>query len=82
MWWRSPMPSSSGSARTERCTACRVRSSFIICSGRHAMAKRKTIALALGSGGARGYAHIGVIEEVLARGYDIRAISGCSMGSL
>ncbi|WP_246116402.1 MULTISPECIES: patatin-like phospholipase family protein [Cobetia] len=46
------------------------------------MAKRKTIALALGSGGARGYAHIGVIEEVLARGYDIRAISGCSMGAL
>ncbi len=40
------------------------------------------IALALGSGGARGYAHIGVIDEVVARGYDIVAISGCSMGAL
>jgi len=28
------------------------------------------VALALGSGGARGYAHIGVIEALRARGYD------------
>ncbi|ANF57772.1 patatin-like phospholipase family protein [Halotalea alkalilenta] len=38
--------------------------------------------LALGSGGARGYAHIGVIEEVESRGYEIAAISGCSMGAV
>lgn len=38
--------------------------------------------LALGSGGARGYAHIGVIQEVQARGYQICAISGCSMGAV
>lgn len=44
------------------------------------MAKR--IALVLGSGGARGYAHIGVIEEVEARGYEVIAISGCSMGAV
>nr|WP_298374453.1 patatin-like phospholipase family protein [uncultured Halomonas sp.] len=42
----------------------------------------KRIALVLGSGGARGYAHIGVIDEVVSRGYDIVAISGCSMGAL
>lgn len=42
----------------------------------------KRIALTLGSGGARGYAHIGVIEELLARGYEITAIAGCSMGAL
>lgn len=42
----------------------------------------KRIALVLGSGGARGYAHIGVIDEVVARGYEIVAISGCSMGAL
>ncbi|GAB2784445.1 patatin-like phospholipase family protein [Halomonas shantousis] len=42
----------------------------------------KRIALVLGSGGARGYAHIGVIDEVTARGYDIVAISGCSMGAV
>ncbi|MHB0777166.1 patatin-like phospholipase family protein [Halomonas sp. WWR20] len=42
----------------------------------------KRIALVLGSGGARGYAHIGVIDEVMARGYEIVAISGCSMGAV
>ncbi|WP_110655007.1 patatin-like phospholipase family protein [Salinicola halimionae] len=40
------------------------------------------VSLVLGSGGARGYAHIGVIEELEARGYDIVSISGCSMGAL
>ncbi|PWW37759.1 patatin-like phospholipase family protein [Chromohalobacter israelensis] len=42
----------------------------------------KRIALVLGSGGARGYTHIGVIDEVRSRGYEIAAISGCSMGAL
>jgi len=40
------------------------------------------VALALGSGGARGYAHIGVIEALRARGYDIVGIAGSSMGAL
>ncbi|MRI84079.1 MAG: patatin [Nitratiruptor sp.] len=40
------------------------------------------IALVLGSGGARGYAHIGVIEELIARGHEIISISGSSMGAL
>jgi NTE family protein len=44
--------------------------------------KRKTVALTLGSGGARGYAHIGAIEVLVERGYEIIAISGCSMGAL
>lgn len=42
----------------------------------------KNIALVLGSGGARGLAHIGVIEELEARGYTITAISGASIGSV
>ena len=42
----------------------------------------KRVALVLGSGGARGYAHLGVIEELEARGYEIIGISGCSMGAL
>lgn len=41
-----------------------------------------TVALVLGSGGARGYAHIGVIEELTARGYEIGCIAGCSMGAV
>lgn len=45
-------------------------------------AKRQTVALTLGSGGARGYAHIGAIEVLAERGYNIVAISGCSMGAL
>ncbi|MDX1458411.1 MAG: patatin-like phospholipase family protein [Marinobacter sp.] len=36
----------------------------------------------MGSGGARGYAHIGAIEVLVERGYEIIAISGCSMGAL
>lgn len=40
------------------------------------------IALALGSGGARGYAHIGVINELQERGYEIVGIAGSSMGAL
>lgn len=43
---------------------------------------RKTVALALGSGGARGAAHIGVIDALERRGYEITAISGCSMGAI
>ncbi len=43
---------------------------------------RKKVALVLGSGGARGYAHIGVIEELEARGYEIGCIAGCSMGAV
>lgn len=42
----------------------------------------KRVALALGSGGARGYAHIGVIEELQDRGYEIVGIAGSSMGAL
>ena len=40
------------------------------------------VALALGSGGARGYAHIGVIAELHERGYEIVGIAGSSMGAL
>jgi len=41
-----------------------------------------TVALALGSGGARGYAHIGAIQELEARGYEITSIAGTSMGAM
>ncbi|KRE30351.1 esterase [Mycobacterium sp. Soil538] len=40
------------------------------------------VALALGSGGARGYAHIGVINELHERGHEIVGIAGSSMGAL
>jgi NTE family protein len=43
---------------------------------------RPRVALALGSGGARGYAHIGVIHELRERGYQIVGIAGSSMGAL
>lgn len=49
---------------------------------RDSSARRPTVALTLGSGGARGYAHIGAIEVLAERGYNIVAISGCSMGAL
>lgn len=42
----------------------------------------KTVSLVLSSGGARGLAHIGVIEALEENGYKINAIAGCSMGAL
>ncbi len=42
----------------------------------------KTVSLILGSGGARGLAHIGVIHWLEEQGYVISSISGCSMGAL
>ncbi len=42
----------------------------------------KTVSLVLGSGGARGYAHMGVITELLLRNYQIIAVAGCSMGAV
>ena len=44
--------------------------------------KKKDVALALSSGGARGLAHIGAIEELEVQGYRIGSIAGCSMGAL
>ena len=46
------------------------------------MARPSRVALALGSGGARGYAHIGVMNELDARGYEIVSVAGSSMGAL
>ena len=42
----------------------------------------ENIALVLSGGGARGIAHIGVIEILEKRGYKISSISGASMGAL
>jgi len=42
----------------------------------------KDVALVLSSGGARGLAHIGAIEELESQGYRITSIAGCSMGAL
>lgn len=45
-------------------------------------APSKHVALVLGGGGARGYAHIGAIEALEAHGYQITSIAGTSMGAL
>ena len=44
--------------------------------------KAKSISLVLGSGGARGHAHIGVIRAIEERGVEIRNIAGTSMGAV
>jgi len=44
--------------------------------------RRKTVSLVLGSGGARGLAHIGVIHVLEEKGYEITSIAGCSSGAL
>ncbi len=43
---------------------------------------KTTVSLVLGSGGARGLAHIGIIDWLEKHDFEIRSISGCSMGAL
>lgn len=42
----------------------------------------KRVALVLGSGGARGYAHIGAVQVLAERGYEVVGVAGTSMGAL
>jgi NTE family protein len=44
--------------------------------------KKQKVALVLSSGGARGMAHIGVIEELEKAGFEISSIAGSSIGSV
>lgn len=46
------------------------------------MEKKQKVALVLGSGGARGVAHIGAIEELERQGFEITSVAGTSMGAL
>jgi NTE family protein len=43
---------------------------------------KRTVSLVLGSGGARGLAHIGVIDYLVNNGYQVGALAGSSMGAL
>jgi len=43
---------------------------------------KRDISLILGSGGARGLAHIGVIRELEQQGFRIKSVAGCSIGAL
>ena len=43
---------------------------------------KQKVSLVLSGGGARGMAHIGVIEEVEKRGFEIASVTGTSMGAL
>ena len=44
--------------------------------------KKTTVSLVLGSGGARGLAHIGIIKWLVDNDYQIKSISGSSIGAL
>ncbi len=46
------------------------------------MTNDNQVALVLGSGGARGLAHIGVIQALEEQGWQIASIAGASMGAL
>ncbi len=43
---------------------------------------KKKVSLVLSGGGARGMAHIGVIEELVKEGFEIASVAGTSMGAL
>lgn len=46
------------------------------------MARKPKIGLALGSGGARGWCHIGVLRGLAALGIEVDVVAGTSMGAL
>ena len=43
---------------------------------------KKRVALALSSGGPRGFAYIGALEVLQERGYEVAAVAGTSIGAL
>lgn len=47
-----------------------------------AQQKRKRVALALSSGGPRGFAYIGALEVLQERSYEVTAVAGTSIGAL
>lgn len=44
--------------------------------------ERRDVALVLSSGGARGMAHIGAIDSLMAHGFNITSVAGTSFGSI
>ncbi|MHA8053779.1 patatin-like phospholipase family protein [Aquirufa sp. Wall-65K1] len=46
------------------------------------MDRNRKVHLVLGSGGARGFAHMGVIDVLEEQGYEIISVTGCSMGAV
>ena len=44
--------------------------------------KHKRVGLALGSGGARGWAHLGVIQALREKGFQVECVAGTSMGAI
>lgn len=44
--------------------------------------EKQSVSLVLGSGGARGLAHIGVIKWLEENNYDVQSIAGCSIGAM
>lgn len=47
-----------------------------------ALGNKKRVALALSSGGPRGFAYIGALEVLEERGYEVTAVAGTSIGAL
>ena len=70
------------SAALHRATVIKIKRGTSVEKVQNIVGAGKRVSLVLGSGGARGLAHIGVIEELEARGYTIEAIAGCSIGAL
>ncbi len=58
----------------------RIRAGDVAWLGRH-LARTK-LGLALGAGGAKGYAHVGALYELEAAGYTVDYVSGSSIGAI
>ena len=66
-------------------SSCVLRGTAGLASGLLSLGARvsgRSIGLTLGGGGARAFAHIGVLEELDSRGIQVDRVSGTSMGAL
>ncbi|MBK8979166.1 MAG: patatin-like phospholipase family protein [Planctomycetes bacterium] len=68
--------------RTSRISARLALSVSVLCLAAHAQEERPRIGLVLSGGGARGAAHIGVLQVLEAHRVPVDAIAGTSMGAI
>ena len=66
-----------GNLRIPFAAAC---CTLLLALAAHAQSPR--VGVALGSGSAHGFAHIGAIQELEARGLEVQVVTGTSVGAL
>ncbi len=84
-WPRSKPALAAWMSAAEPRSVHKIRGGDLAADDLDALARRlagRSVGVVLSGGGARGLAHIGVLEELLAAGIPIDRVGGCSMGAL